>query len=188
MALEEAMRQVWGNENIGVYELAPLTRDQVHIAVEAEGITPLPFIQEVIDREVVSFAIKPLTLDLLMRIWKKRGGSLPPTQKEIYEQGCLELCSESNPERNTPQLRRHLTAEQRMAIAAHIAAATLFCKRSAISIANRPTVALETDLTMSELSQGEVQSRQTLLPVTLENLRETFDTGLFTARGQDRLG
>jgi len=188
IALEQAMRQMWGNDKVGVYELAPLTRNQVHVAVEAEGVTPLPFIKEVIDREVVSFAIKPLTLDLLIRIWKKRGGSLPPTQKEIYEQGCLELCSEANPERDTPQLRRHLMAEQRMAIAAHIAAATMFCKRSAISINDRSTAALETDLTMAELSQGEVKFRKGLLPVNLQNLRETFDTGLFTARGQDRLG
>lgn len=186
--LEESLRKVWGNEKVGVYELAPLTRDQVRVALEAEGISPLPFIQEVIDREVVSFAIKPLTLDLLIRIWKKRGGSLPPTQKEIYEQGCLELCSESNPERDTPQLRRHLTGDQRLAIAGHIAAATLFCKRSAISINSRSAIALETDLTLSELTQGEVKFRQTLLPVNLENLRETFDTGLFTARGPDRLG
>jgi hypothetical protein len=186
--LEEAMRHIWSNEKVGVYELAPLTRDQVHVALETEGITPLPFIQEVIDREVVSFAIKPLTLDLLIRIWKKRGGSLPPTQKEIYEQGCLELCLESNPERNTPQLRRRLTGDQRLAIAGHIAAATLFCKRSAISINNRSTVTLETDLALSELLHGEVKFRQTSLPVTLENLRETFDTGLFTARGPDRLG
>lgn len=186
--LEESLRKVWGREKVGVYELAPLTRDQVRIALEAEGIDPSPFIQEVIDREVVSFAIKPLTLDLLIRIWKKRGGSLPPTQKEIYEQGCFELCSESNPDRDTPQLRRHLTADQRLAIAGHIAAATLFCKRSAISTAHRSTIALETDLTLSELTQGEVKFRQTLLPVNLENLRETFDTGLFSARGPDRLG
>jgi hypothetical protein len=188
IGLEESLRKVWGSENVGVYELAPLTRDQVRVALEAEGISPVPFIQEVIDREVVSFAIKPLTLDLLIRIWKKRGGSLPPTQKEIYEQGCLELCSESNPERDTPQLRRHLTGDQRLAIAAHIAAATLFCKRSAILVNSRSTDALETDLTMSELSQGEVRFRHTLLPVNSDNLRETFDTGLFTARGPDRLG
>ena len=188
IGLEESIRRVWGTEKVGVYELAPLTRDQVRVALEAEGIVPFPFIQEVIDREVVSFAIKPLTLNLLMRIWKKRGGSLPPTQKEIYEQGCLELCSESNPERDTPRLRRRLTGDQRLAIAGHIAAATLFCKRSAISINNRAPVALETDLTMSELAQGEVKFRQTLVPVNLENLRETFDTGLFTSRGPDRLG
>ena len=186
--LEESLRKVWGNEKVGVYELAPLTPDQVRVALEAEGISPLPFIQEVIDHEVVSFAIKPLTLDLLVRIWKKRGGSLPPTQKEIYEQGCLELCSESNPERDTPQLRRRLTGDQRLAIAGHIAAATLFCKHSAISITSRSTIAVETDLTLSELTEGEVKFRQMLLPVNLENLRETFDTGLFTARGPDRLG
>jgi hypothetical protein len=188
LSLEEAMRQVWGKENVGVYELAPLTREQVAVAVEAEGIDPKAFIDEVIEREVVAFAIKPLTLALLVRIWNKRSGSLPPTQAEIYEQGCLELCSEPNPERDTPQLRRLLTPEQRLAIAGHIAAATMFCKRSAIFTSASPTQAVETDLTISELSQSEVNMGQITLPVSAQNLRETFDTGLFTARGPDRLG
>jgi hypothetical protein len=188
LSLEEAMRQVWGNANVGVYELAPLTREQVAVAVEAEGIDPKAFIHEVIEREVVAFAIKPLTLALLMRIWSKRGGSLPPTQAEIYQQGCLELCSEPNPERDTPQLRRQLTPEQRLAIAGHIAAGTMFCKRSAIYTGTRSTQAVETDLTISELSQSEVNIGQTTLAVSAQNLREAFDTGLFTARGPDRLG
>jgi hypothetical protein len=187
-ALEVAFRQRWGDNQVGIYELAPLTRNQVRDAAVAEGIDADPFIDAVIDREVVSFAIKPLTLGLLFRIWKARGGALPLTQKEIYEQGCAELCSEANPERDTPHLRRKLSSGQRVAIASHIAAATMFCKRAVISIANRPTTLLESDLSLEELAQGEVRTQQTLLPVNFENLRETFDTGLFTARGPDRLG
>jgi hypothetical protein len=186
--LEQTMRQIWGDENVGVYELAPLTREQVSVALKAEGIAPKAFIDEVIDRDVVPFAIKPLTLELLMKIWKKRGGSLPPTQIGIYEQGCLELCSEANPKRDTPQLRRLLTPEQRLAIAGQVAAATMFCKRSAVFIGSRPNLAVESDLTMSELSQSEVKVGQSILLITVQNLRETFDTGLFTARGPDRLG
>jgi hypothetical protein len=188
LGLEEAMRRVWGTENVGVYELAPLTREQIAVAVEAEGVEQKAFIDEVIDREVVAFAIKPLTLTLLVKIWKTRGGSLPPTQAEIYQQGCLELCSEANPDRDTPQLRRVLTADQRLAIAGHIAAAMMFCKRPAIFTGSKPSLASDTDVTITELAQSELKLGLTALPVTAQNLRETFDTGLFTARGPERLG
>jgi len=188
VGLEEAMRELWGDQNVGVYELAPLTREQVRIALDAEEIDEKAFLREIVEREVVPFAIKPLTLALLVKIWRKSGGSLPPTQVDIYEQGCLELCSESNPERNTPRLRRLLTPKQRLAIAGHIAAATIFCKRSAIFTGSRPTDTVETDVTPSDLVQSEVNLGQTTLTVTIENLREAFDTGLFTARGPDRLG
>ena len=65
---------------------------------------------------------------------------------------------------------------------------TIFCKRAAISTGNRPAVTLETDLSLSELAQGEVRAQRSVLSVTIDNVRETFDTGLFTARGPDRLG
>src|SRR5207237_4362948 len=94
MSLEQALKAVFGDDTVAAYELAPLTREQVSVALRAEGIDEPAFIREILDGEVVSFAIKPLTLSLLIRIWKGRGGSLPPSQREIYEQGCLELCSE----------------------------------------------------------------------------------------------
>ena len=133
VSLEQALKTVFGDDGVGVYELAPLTREQVSTALRAEGIDEARFIQEVLDREVASFAIKPLTLSLLVRIWKARGGSLPPSQLEIYDQGCLELCSESNPDRYTPRLRRVLTPQQRLDVASHIAASN-----STLSPINNP--------------------------------------------------
>lgn len=188
IALEEALRQKFADDQIGVYELAPLTRDQVCTALKAEGVNEDGFIREILEREVVSFAIKPLTLDLLLRIWKRRGGSLPPNQTEIYEQGCRELCSESNPERDTPKLRRALTAAQRLDVASHIAAATTFCRRSAILRTERAAVAVETDITTAELIYTVTRPGGASFEIDAPALRETFDTGLFTARGPERLG
>src|SRR5207249_9730442 len=44
------------------------------------------------------------------------------------------------------------------------------------------------DLSLGDLAQADVRTQQSILPVSIKNLRETFDTGLFTARGPDRLG
>jgi hypothetical protein len=188
MGLEEAMRQKWGEERVKVYELAPLTKQQVQVAVTANTADVSKFMREVIGREVVSFAIKPLTLDLLLRIWKTGGGSLPPTQREIYERGCLELCAESNPDRQTPRLRHELSAEHRLSVASRIAAATVFCKRSAIWIGLKPSHKLETDVSRSELAYGPVLVAGQEALISDKAIRETLDTGLFTARGPDRLG
>jgi hypothetical protein len=186
--LEEAMRQKWSEEGVKVYELAPLTKRQVQIAAEANIPDADRFIQQVIEREVVPFAIKPLTLELLLRVWKAGEGSLPATQSRIYERGCLELCSESNPDRDTPQTRRELSAEQRLAVATQIAAATVFCKRSAIWTGTKPSQMLETDVSRFELAYGSVQANGQEIPVSDKAARESLDTGLFTARGPDRLG
>jgi hypothetical protein len=186
--LEEAMTQKWGKEGVKVYELAPLTRQQVQIAAAANIPVADRFIQQVIDREVVSFAIKPLTLELLLRVWKASEGALPLTQNEIYARGCLELCSESNPERDTPRLRRGLSGELRLAVATQIAAATVFCKRSAIWTGAKPSQMSEMDVSRSELARGSVLGSGQEFSVTERAVRETLDTGLFTARGPDRLG
>src|SRR6267142_6012653 len=81
-ALEAAMLAKWG-DSVKAYELAPLTRDQVELAATSSLADAERFIREVIERDVVSFAIKPLTLELLLRVWKADGAALPPTQGEI---------------------------------------------------------------------------------------------------------
>jgi hypothetical protein len=186
--LEEAMKSKWGDEKVSVFELAPLTKEQVYSAATANISDPEKFLTAIVEREVVPFAIKPLTLELLLRVWKAGGGRLPPTQGEIYEQGCLELCAESNPDRDTPRLRRTLSSAERLAIASHIAAATVFCKRSAISKKTKPSEVLETDLSFPELSKSSVLVDGQHVKIDDAALREALDTGLFSARGANRLG
>lgn len=185
-SLEDALRRKWDEKSVGIYELAPLTYEQVFVAAETQNIDAKKFINAVVVNEVVPFVIKPLTLDLLFRIWLKQGQALPPTQKEIYKQGCLELCTESL-ERQTPKLRRKFTSEERFAIASHIAAVTIFCRRHAIFTGSR-SVTPESNIELSELIQGSVTLNQRQLPITELALRETLDTGLFTARGREQMG
>ncbi len=185
--LEDALRKRWGKESVGVYELAPLTRDQVMEAAKVHLSHPEQFIEAVVANEVVSFAIKPLTLDLLIRVWTEHGGSLPPTQREIYEQGCLALCADSE-KRQTPKLRRELSAEQRLGIAAHIAAASFFCNRANVWTGASQVQKPPSDLSVAELATGFVTVNGQRVPLTESAVREGLDTGLFTSRGRNRLG
>jgi hypothetical protein len=186
-SLEDALREKWGKDSVAAYELAPLTREQVSQAAQVHLTDSERFIQEVVQTEVVSFAIKPLTLELLLRVWKARGGSLPPTQREIYEQGCLELCADSE-KRQAPKLRRQLSPEQRLAVASHVAAATFFCNRPAVWTAPSQAQKPEADISLSELATGCVTVKDQRLAVNESLVREALDTGLFTSRGRNRLG
>jgi len=187
-SLEEAIKGKWGDDKTTIVELAPLTRNEVQTAAKANAIDSEKFVRAVIEHEVVAFAIKPLTLKLLLKVWKAQGESLPTKQADIYEKGCLELCSESNPDRDTPKLRGELTPDQRLAVAGHVAAATVFCKRSAIWKGLKPSEKIETDLSLAELTYGSVAVAGQELTITLKAIRETLDTGLFNGRGPDRLG
>ena len=188
VSLEEAFARKWKKDgDVCAYELAPLTETQVRAAAQANGLDDEAFIAEVIRQDVVGFAIKPLTLELLIRTWKKHG-ALPASQSEIYEQGCLELCAEPNPERTTPLLSPRFTAEQRLAIASQIAAGMVFSNRSAIWRGNLPSDKAETDLGEDEIVFGSVNVAGNELALSREGVSETLKSGLFTARGRDRLG
>lgn len=186
-SLEDTLRAKWGKDQVGVYELAPLTRDQVVEAAKLHVTSAEKFARAIVASEVVSFAIKPLTLDLLIRVWLKRQGSLPPTQREIYEQGCLQLCTETE-KRQTPKMRRSLSAEERLAMASHIAAGVFFCNHVAVWTGSRLSAKPESDVALSDLTYGHVSVQGRRVQVTQLALREALDSGLFTSRGRDRLG
>lgn len=51
-SLEDALKRHWGEQSVGVYELAPLTRDQVLEAARVQLSTPDHFVKEVVAGEV----------------------------------------------------------------------------------------------------------------------------------------
>lgn len=134
-SLEDAIKRKWGEDKVSAFVMAPLTKEQVFSAARMNVTNPDKFIREVVDREVVPFAMKPLTLELLFRVWNAGNNSLPLTQREIYDKGCLELCSESNPARDTPRLRRKLDPEQCLGIAGQISTSRGRSSRSFSSFA-----------------------------------------------------
>lgn len=187
ISLEEGLRKLWGDGVVGVYELVPLRRVDVIEAANTNGLDPNTFLREIDSREVVPFAIKPVTLQFLLNIYK-RDGCLPSTQKELYLQGCRILCEEISQSRRSANLIGKLSAEQRLSIAARIAAVTVFANRYAVwtevDLGNVP----EEDITIKDLcgKNGFVNGIQ--FEVNEDAIRETLDTGLFSSRGPNRMG
>ena len=185
--LENGLNEIWGGESVDIYELAPLRRIDVVEAVKANNLDSDYFLSEVDRRGVVSFAIKPVTLNFLINTYRQKG-QLPPTQAELYLDGCRILCEEPNENRRDAKLLGDYTAEQRMAIASRIAAITIFANRYAIWTGVDQGDVPEEDITIRKLYGRSENVDNDHFQVTEAAVRETLDTGLFSSRGQKRMG
>jgi hypothetical protein len=185
--LEPALRRVWGDDNIGIVELAPLRRRDVIAAADVEGVDPRAFIEQLYLANAVPFAIKPLTLRLLLALYK-RDGNLPRSIAELYTRGCLKLCEEANPSRRDAGRLGALTAKQRLRVASRLAAATMAANRFAIWPGPEANGVPPEDVALSELCGGHEDGEFPAFDVTDNHIREVLDTGLFSSRGGVRMG
>lgn len=150
-------------------------------------MNPDAFLGELALRKAVPFAIKPLTLHLLLKRFQ-RDGRLPDRIEEIYLEGCRSLCAEVNPSRIAAGQTGKLSTDQRLAVAGRLAALTLFTGRTAILHGANSTELIEGDLLSQEALGGDEEENNQKVEITPEAIRETLDTGFFTTRGPSRLG
>ncbi len=187
LSLEESLKQLWGEENVGIHQLAPLRRVDVSEAAVAHGLNSEQFLDEVARREVVSLAIKPLTLRFLFNIYREKG-IFPSTQVELYKEGCQLLCEEMSESRRDAGLTGNLDSEQRLAVASRIAALMVFTNRSAVWTDVDQGNVPESDIKHRELWGAKEHLARREVDVSESALREALATGLFASRGPRRLG
>ena len=185
--LEPALHRIWGEDNVGVFELAPLRRRDVIAAADVEGIDPRAFIEQLYSADAVPFAIKPLTLRFLLGLYK-RDGNLPRSIAELYTRGCLKLCEETNPSRRDAGRLGALSPKQRLRVAGRVAAATMLANRFAIWRGLESDVVPAEDVALSKLCGAHEEGDFPPLQVTENHIREVLDTGLFSSRGGARMG
>lgn len=186
--LEAGLKGLWPDAEPSVFELMPLRRRDVEAVAAALGVADVgAFLAEVERRDAVPLASRPLTLRMLAAI-SRRGGRLPESRAELYQQGCLALCEEVNPSRRDAGKLGLLNPDQRLAVASRLAATMIFCGRPAIWDVpdhGRP----ESDLPVPAVSGGTEAANGADFPVTDDGIREVLsDTGLFSLRGPWRLG
>ena len=186
-SLETGLVQLWGKDAVGVYELTPLRRVDVIEVAKTNNLEHNVFLQEIDQKEVVPLAIKPVTLNFLIKTYIKNG-RFPSTQTELYLQGCCRLCDENNESRRGARLMGSLTIEQRLAVASRIAAITVFSNRYAIWTGIDCGDVPDEDTTIQELSGGTEDVDGVQFQVTEIAIRETLGTGLFSSRGPNRMG
>ncbi len=186
--LREKFREKWGKDNVGIYELAPLRQIDIVNAAEKQGIDANQFLEELADKQAVPLAIKPITLKFLLSIYKK-SDRFPLSQKELYEQGCLELCKEANPDRLDCDFKGKLSDKQRLIVAGRIAAITIFANKIAIWTSQDCLEMPESDMAIQDLCIGQEEIDGQEIEVTEDCVREVLSiSGLFSSRGTNRMG
>jgi len=175
--LEANFIKAFENNHVQVFNLAPLTRADVLLAAQSMLQQPNNFLDEVVKKSVAAFAIKPVTLQMLLASFQEKG-ALPETQAEIYREGCFWLCKELNPSRVDKQKTGRVPPEERILIAQYIAAASVYCRKNAIRVkAQNP---LEHPPEILDLDSLRLHHR---IEVDDGKLRETLDTSLFSSSG-----
>jgi len=176
--LETKLIDQFGEGRVRVLEIAPLLKADVRAAAELEGISrPDDFVREIIISGAVALAMKPVTLKFLISSWQQ-SGSFPTNLVDLYREGCRRLCEEDNPTRRASQ-RLGADSRRRFEIATRIAALTQIGNRFAIWTGRPSERVPDEDVPLHELATEEVDET---------TLRDTLDTGLFSARGRERIG
>ena len=129
--LEKELENLCGKDNVGIYELAPLRQVDVKKAAEDNGLNADAFLSEIQDRDASPLAIHPITLKFLLDIYRT-DRKFPYTKKELYEAGIRKLCDENNHFRRDSKHKGNLDTDERMMIAARIAAVIAFSSPVAI--------------------------------------------------------
>src|SRR5258708_23858891 len=129
--LTEGLEKLFGSDRVVVIELLPLRRVDVQVAAKANSIEYEPFLKQIREQEIQGLAMRPVTLDLLIKLLKAEG-RLPASRLDLYKRAARVLCEDS-PERNDNLPPPGTDPDQRVAMATRIAACLLLSGGTAIS-------------------------------------------------------
>lgn len=185
ITLEEALRTAWGKENVGVYELAPLSKANVTEAASQSGISSDEFIEEIARVRAQPLAIKPVSLKFLLNQYQSNR-CLPADEASLYMQGCYCLCEDSQ-ERQDAGVPHACDATHRFAVAQRIAYVSIFSGKFAVWTGAQDGSMPTEDVSISDLLGADACNGNPF-EVSEAVIRDTLNTGLFTARGAHRMG
>jgi predicted NACHT family NTPase len=187
-SFEKGLGQLYGEEKVKAYKLAPLRKKDVHNAAQSEGIeNPDKFMELIISNYAQPFAIKPVTLNMLIKIYKAEG-AFPAKQSELYERGCKILCEEPSERRRETGIASHYQSDRLLSAASRIAAAIIFGKKYAVwTDIDNGDIPGE-DIRISELLGGSEKVNSENITITEDLIRDTLRTGLFSSQGPHRMG
>ena len=186
-SLSSGLQSIWGEDGVKAYELLPVREKDIEEAARSEQIDPRAFLDELNRRNVGPFAIKPITLKFLLKIFKENT-SLPQSQTELYALGCRYLCEEFNQSRRDSRHTVLLDTTQLLRVAQRIAAISIFSNRSAIWTGPFSSDIPSGDIIVADLTGGAEGADSDRFHIGEAEIRETLRTGLFTSRGPHRMG
>ncbi len=143
-------------------------------AAQDAGLDPDRFQQQLHVQNAVPLAIRPITLEFLIGVSQHQRAQL--TRKTLYLEGCRILCDEKSDSRlASPQLARP-RPERRLAIAAQLAAALIFARKSAIWDGPPYGENVESDVLVREIVEATAEASER---VSVEEMRDVLGSNLF---------
>ena len=183
----EELKTIFPDQKAQVWHLCQLRRSDVELAASHphwEQKMPAAFVAEVEARGAVAFAIKPVTLDLLLQV-KKEDGTLPNRQADLYRQGLLKLCLDPSDWRREQGFHTTSPPERRFALACWIAALSMLCQKPFIERIQESGLKSKNLLTRQDIcaeSQYEDRYKNSLDSIE-KDLNEVLSSGLFLGIG-----
>jgi hypothetical protein len=185
--LENALTMGYSKPDFVAAELVPLRRaDVLQAATLSDIVYPNAFLERIDHLGISALASKPITLKMLLDTFR-RHGDLPGNVLELYETGCTILCEEQSESRRAAHRVGSLNPRERVAAAGRIAAVTQFGNRFAIWTGTEAQGVPPEDVPVAKLIGGN-ETAEDLVKITHDAVLETLGTGLFSSRGQERLG
>ena len=169
--------------DVSEFELCVLSRDDVDIAISESGRTGLWDKIRVAGAE--SLAAKPTTLAMLISLAENR--MLPSTRKELYEQGLLKLCEQTDERRDRAVAESAIPSpDECLAIAERIAGRLLLTGQSMMTRLRDRDDAIHYD----RLQGGNFASAgQSRVEITKSKVRQIVEhTALFSGRTEGLYG
>lgn len=185
--LIDGLERIWGEGNFQIFELAPLRRVDVEEAASSNDIDPHSFIDKIFMKEIIPFAIKPITLEFIIHSFKENG-NLPSSKIELYLDGCRQLCLEVNTSRISSKRVGLLDSDQLLKVASRIAAISIICNKPVININEKMKKLPKSEVPIQSLKGGKEIVNDNEFNIDEKVIMETLGTGLFSSRGIDRLG
>ncbi|MBE7382317.1 MAG: hypothetical protein F6J95_013025 [Leptolyngbya sp. SIO1E4] len=180
-SLEKVLKEKWEKDKVEIYTLAPLTRTDVAKAAGQKGIVDTDkFLKEISEKNAVPLAIKPITLKFLINLYSQ-DKRLPTSQVKLYELGCLQLCTEANPDRLEAGWSGKHSETKRKMIAGRIAAVMIFSNRASIWIGSDYGNVSDSDILLHDLCIGKGKIGNQEFDVDEDCIEEVLEiTGLFS--------
>ncbi len=186
-SLEDGLRSIWGEDQVGVFQLVPLRKHDIHEAAKVEGVDPTTFIAEVADNRIESLAMNPITLRFLLHSFQ-HSNSFPTSRFQLFEEGCQRLCEESSQSRREAGHVGQVSSTQRLEIATRIAGISIFSGRPLIEAAIQIEAHDGDVITLAEMAGRTERVNGEEFTVSEGSIREVLATTLFTGFGSGRLG
>lgn len=180
------LQKIW-DKPIEIIELCPLTKKDVLLAANLNQIDEHEFLSAIIKNDLAALAGKPLTLKMLISIFKEKS-SLPSGKVDLFRRGVEFLLQEIDPSKINSSSRPRTDLNKRKIIAEKLAALMTLSAKGVLVLSIPESGLSDLDLLVDDVCGDEFTDTDHSLQISRDEVIETLNTGIFSSRGNSKVG